>query len=202
MTDPTTTPIPSSPSPGGGLDQIQIASPCTQDWDAMTGDARRRYCGECRLHVHDLSEMTRREAEELLRGADGRVCVRLYRRPDGRVLTKDCVTVRERLQRRLRRLRVAAAALFALVTPFASACGAPASPPAGSGATTTTTPPEEYAPLMGDVCMPEELGELEIVPTRATGERPPAELGRVGPTLQPPAEKQPPIESEPEGGSD
>jgi len=135
------------------LDRITIASPCTQDWDAMTGDEKRRFCGECRLHVHDVSQMTRREAQALLANADGRVCVRLWRRPDGRVLTKDCVTVRERLRRRVRVLRTAAAALFAMLLPLAAGCG---------GATTGDAPttgvpvvpedgPEMGEPLMGDV---------------------------------------------------
>ena len=29
------------------LSAIQIASPCTADWNAMTGDDRARFCGEC-----------------------------------------------------------------------------------------------------------------------------------------------------------
>lgn len=56
----------------------------------MVGDERRRYCGECRLNVYNLSGMTRAEAENLLENAEGRLCVRYYTRPDGSVLTQDC----------------------------------------------------------------------------------------------------------------
>jgi hypothetical protein len=138
------------------LDRIEVASPCTQDWNRMTGDEKRRFCGECRLHVHDLSAMTRNEAEDLLRGADGRVCVRFYRRPDGRVLTKDCVTVRDRIRRRARRLRVAAAALFAFLAPFVGGCGAASSGNGSGGGDGVIIAPED-PPIMGDVCVPEDF---------------------------------------------
>src|SRR5437763_1363700 len=70
--------------------QIQIASPCTASWDAMKGDDKVRFCTDCRLHVYNLSAMGRREAEEVVRGHEGRLCVRFFQRPDGTVLTQDC----------------------------------------------------------------------------------------------------------------
>lgn len=73
------------------LNNIRIASPCTASWADMEGDERRRMCGQCNLHVHNISEMTAADAAELLLGSTGgRVCVRLYRRADGTVLTADC----------------------------------------------------------------------------------------------------------------
>ena len=72
------------------LDNIKIASPCSADWDSMLGDNRKRYCGECRLNVYNLSGMSRAEAENLLMRSEGRVCVRYFRRADGTVLTEDC----------------------------------------------------------------------------------------------------------------
>jgi len=72
------------------LDQIQVATPCRADWNEMTGDDRRRFCGECRMNVYNLSGMTREEALALVQNAEGRLCVRFYRRPDGTILTKDC----------------------------------------------------------------------------------------------------------------
>jgi hypothetical protein len=163
------------------LNGIEVASPCTQSWDAMTGDAKRRYCGECRLHVHNLSAMTRVEAEDLLKKADDRVCVRFYRRADGTVLTRDCVPARATIQRRLRRLRVAAAALFGFLGPLGlAACGA------GGGATDNGGDPAGTAPgalvdpgadldpsggewvgepLMGDVKIPEAELPTPVVPT-------------------------------------
>jgi hypothetical protein len=72
------------------LDNLKVASPCPANWNEMIGDARRRHCSECKLNVYNLSEMTRREAEDFIINAEGRVCVKFYRRADGTVLTKDC----------------------------------------------------------------------------------------------------------------
>ncbi len=75
------------------LAQIRIASPCTADWSAMSpaDDADRvRFCAACRKNVYNLSGMPREEAEALIRAREGEVCVRLYRRRDGTVMTDDC----------------------------------------------------------------------------------------------------------------
>jgi hypothetical protein len=57
---------------------LPIPEPCPADWDAMTGDEQRRFCASCAKHVHDLSSMTRREAERALDAeqASGDMCVR------------------------------------------------------------------------------------------------------------------------------
>ena len=93
------------------LDQIRIASPCTVPWSAMDGDERMRRCGECRLDVYNVSDMTRDEALELVRERQGRLCVRLYRRPDGTVLTRDCPVGLRAWRWRVARRTAAAAAL-------------------------------------------------------------------------------------------
>lgn len=72
------------------LNNLKIASPCSQDWDAMYGDSRKRFCGECKLNVYNLSGMTKDEAEALISNAEGRLCVRFFQRADGTVLTQDC----------------------------------------------------------------------------------------------------------------
>ncbi len=72
------------------LDHVSVAAPCPADWDRMVGDDRARFCNQCSLHVYNLSGMTRREAETFVSNAEGRVCVRYYRRRDGTVLTKNC----------------------------------------------------------------------------------------------------------------
>ena len=88
--------------------QLRIASPCSVSWDSMEGDARKRHCGQCKLDVYNISEMTRAEIQDLLRGAKGRTCIQLFRRHDGTVLTRDCPA-------RLRRIRRAVVAAFALL---------------------------------------------------------------------------------------
>lgn len=72
------------------LDNIRVASPCTADWNQMTGDDRVRHCGQCRKNVYNLSGMTRDEAEALLQERNGGLCVRYYQRRDGTILLADC----------------------------------------------------------------------------------------------------------------
>lgn len=94
------------------VDKIEIATPCHADWDDMVGDERTRHCGECRKNVYNISEMTAVEVKDLVTATEGRVCVRLYRRKDGTVLTSDCpVGLAERAWRRARNTALASAAL-------------------------------------------------------------------------------------------
>ena len=72
------------------LDLIQVASPCHASWDQMQGDDRRRLCRHCNQHVYNLSGLPRAEADALVNQAEGRICVRFFRRADGTVLTRDC----------------------------------------------------------------------------------------------------------------
>jgi hypothetical protein len=91
------------------LDNIRVAAPCAASWDAMAGDARVRACGDCQKNVYNLSELTREEAENLIREKEGKLCVRYFQRADGTVLLKDCaVGVKRRRRRRIAAVGVAA----------------------------------------------------------------------------------------------
>src|ERR1041384_8135111 len=82
------------------LEGVRVAAPCKADWGRMVGDERVRYCGQCSLHVYNLSGMTRREAEALVTSSEGRLCVRYYRRADGTILTRNCPVGLSALKRR------------------------------------------------------------------------------------------------------
>ncbi|HEX8284080.1 MAG TPA: carboxypeptidase-like regulatory domain-containing protein [Pyrinomonadaceae bacterium] len=99
------------------LSRMRVATPCPTSWEAMEGDDRVRFCRMCELHVYNVSELTRAEAESLVARTEGRLCARLYRRADGTVLTKDCPTGLRAARRRVGR---AAGAAFAAVL---SLCG-------------------------------------------------------------------------------
>jgi hypothetical protein len=94
------------------IDGLRIATPCRTSWDAMEGDDRVRHCALCSLNVYNFSEMTRDEIHELLARTEGRVCVRLYRRADGTVLTRDCPRGLRELRRRASRAAAAIVAAF------------------------------------------------------------------------------------------
>lgn len=82
------------------LESIAIASPCTASWDEMIGDERARFCAHCQKDVFNLSALPRDEAETFLRERTAEVCVRLYKRADGTVLTSDCPVGVKRKRRR------------------------------------------------------------------------------------------------------
>lgn len=94
------------------LDNIRIASPCTADWAQMTGDDRVRACGSCQKNVYNLSELTRDEAQALIREKNGDLCGRYFQRKDGTIILKDC----EIGVARNRKRRVIAAAGVALLS--------------------------------------------------------------------------------------
>src|SRR5690242_12429282 len=94
------------------LDSIEVAAPCTASWEQMQGDDRKRHCDQCRLNVYNLSEMSRSEAEALIRQHEGHLCVRFYRRADGTVITDNCpVGLRALRNRIIKHWAVVAAAL-------------------------------------------------------------------------------------------
>lgn len=97
------------------LDDIKIASPCSADWNEMYGNDRKRFCGDCKLNVYNLSDMTRVEAENLLMISEGRLCVRFFRRADGTVLTKNCPVGWKAMKQKASRVATAA---FSVVTAF------------------------------------------------------------------------------------
>ena len=151
------------------LDGVRIAAPCPADWGKMVGDERVRFCGSCELHVYNLSGMTRREAEALVTNAEGRLCVRFYRRRDGTILTRNCPVglsaVRRRVSRAAGSVLSAALGFFAglglnfgierALSPSvmeASAVPAPPMPAPPMPETPFATPAvEEYESFMGDI---------------------------------------------------
>jgi hypothetical protein len=96
------------------LDHVRVAAPCNVDWDSMFGDERVRFCGQCKLNVYNLSEMSKTEAEQLVTRAEGRLCIRYYQRRDGSIITRNCPVGLRAIKRRLS--RVASAVGSALLT--------------------------------------------------------------------------------------
>lgn len=86
------------------LDVIGVASPCHEDWSGMDGGERERFCDSCEKHVHNLSAMTRAEAESFVNANPKGACVRFYRDTQGKVITADqCETEPEAAARRVGR---------------------------------------------------------------------------------------------------
>lgn len=83
------------------LNDIKIASPCPASWEQMEGGDQVRFCSLCKLNVYNLSGMSRSEAEQVVRNAQGRLCVRFYQRADGTMLTRDCPVGLRAIRRRM-----------------------------------------------------------------------------------------------------
>jgi hypothetical protein len=110
------------------LAEVRVATPCDANWEDMEGDQLVRFCGTCKKHVYNLSEMTKEQAESLLcERADKATCVRIYRRDDGTVISADCSA--GIIQARRRKLAALAAAGAAFFTSFAATAAVLVVPP-------------------------------------------------------------------------
>lgn len=103
------------------IDSLRIASPCHVGWDSMLGDERVRHCDSCKLNVFNIAELTSNEVQELLIAREGRLCIRMFRRADGTVITKDCPVGLQAYQKRV--AKVAGAALTAILGLFSVSFG-------------------------------------------------------------------------------
>ncbi len=149
------------------LDVIDVASPCTADWDQMIGSEQIRFCSLCKLNVYNLSEMSRQEAEQLILEHEGRLCARFYRRHDGTVITRDCPIGLRAVRQKVVRAWLAIAALlgFLMLAPLL-AFSAETRGKLFSGRDPFAKlqhwmdPPVPFEMIMGDVC---EVPPLPVI---------------------------------------
>jgi hypothetical protein len=90
------------------LNNVTIPSPCSADWNSMIGNDQVRFCEHCNLDVHNLSLMTRNQAQRLVARANGRLCVRYDYDPAGRPLTLPIGQKLHRIGRRVSRIAAGA----------------------------------------------------------------------------------------------
>lgn len=166
------------------LDGIRIASPCNASWDDMVGDERVRFCSSCTKNVYNIAGITRDEANVLFRENEGgRVCLRIFKRADGTVITADCPEGVKK--KRIRRLAMVAGGLAAGAV--AAVAGLSQSRTMGDiaiagGVQMPVAPQPEpvsggaEAPVMemkGDVAAPSTIGTAEPVVTPVPAPVPP-----------------------------
>lgn len=145
------------------LDQVRIATPCTASWDGMVGDDRVRHCGQCDLNVYNVTAMSRDEAERLIVAREGRLCMRVYQRADGTILTQDCpvglAAVRARFAKVVLRVAAAVVTLCSVAALFRTRATATSLETVEPFATLTAwvspgkaVPPPPGAFLLGEAC--------------------------------------------------
>lgn len=71
------------------LPTIRVARPCNSSWELMEGDDRVRHCSNCDKDVYSSAGLSRAEILELITAREG-VCMRVYRRADGTLVTGEC----------------------------------------------------------------------------------------------------------------
>ncbi|AIE87895.1 hypothetical protein [Fimbriimonas ginsengisoli] len=164
------------------LHSLRVASPCPKTWEELDGDDRRRYCGKCEKHVHNLSAMSAVEAATLMESSgEGHLCVRYDARPDGRPEFADD-----------RRLRRAFGRGLALVCGFAFVACSPAGRwPGVTGKVRALL--DKNTLMQAGRTVPERLGRIAAPPLLGKLKAPAKPREFVGDVALPPTPKTEPV---------
>lgn len=157
------------------LNQAFIETPCESSWDKMTGNDSVRFCGQCSLNVYNVANLTDKEAEAVFaKGREqGRVCARLYRRPDGTIMTDNCPRSLRRIRDASRWLKTKIVAGFALTVSLFTPAQAEDSK---KNQEKNSQQKESQKATLGDVCLPTKaapqpakMGEIYVPPKSTNG---------------------------------
>ena len=74
---------------------VRIDSPCSVDWDSMSGDDCVRACTNCSQKVFNLSRLPAEDAMTFLKSNTDSLCVRIHVRKDGTITTQECPLLRK-----------------------------------------------------------------------------------------------------------
>ena len=143
-------------------ERLEILEPCSAEWSSMVGDDRARFCAHCQKHVHNLSEVTPREALDLVLRTGGRLCLSIERDPQGVPRTRALAEPLYRIGRRASRLAAgafgAALALGSAAATRAQTNGPEPTPPA----VTSPAAPAEASPVAGTTIVNQNIMELPL----------------------------------------
>lgn len=180
---------------------LRIQTPCPKRWDELSGSGAKRYCSECRLHVHDAAQLTKAEAQALVSSATSRVCMRMEYDAAGEVVFRDhralqpiaASNLRGPIVRAARWAMTAAAGVLAACQGGSSDACSPTSP--SNTAPTSTEMGKVSTTVLGDVATPpriEKLGEVHVVDPPPSPTPPREEtLGRVAGPEHPKSPNEP-----------
>ncbi len=167
----------------------KINKPCHADWNEITGDQKSRHCDKCNKSVHNISEMSKEEAEQLLCQSSESVCIRIQQASNGSFKTQSGW---------MKRMAIAGAATLTLIP--MTACSPKAEVLTGDPSVPYSQPetpiqeeplPEQGAPVTGKIAVPDPETNMTIMgdyaPTQEMGEikasiPPQPTMGSVAPT--------------------
>jgi hypothetical protein len=155
--------MPANPIP---LSTLRIDKPCSQNWQSMQGDDRRRFCAQCQHHVHNLSALTEREVQKLIATTEGRLCGMIVRDSSGRVVTQRDQGLHARLRRRLSAWRLGLSSALASTLTTAGFAEKPSAPPPATSAQT----PRDAQPANVATSPPTPAGSSSPSSAAAEGE--------------------------------
>lgn len=72
------------------LQAIKIATPCHVPITEMEDRGSFFHCHECQLNVYHFSTLSNDQIADLLNQNHERLCVGMFKREDGTIITKDC----------------------------------------------------------------------------------------------------------------
>src|ERR1700733_2460408 len=97
-------------------DKVCIAAPCQFGWENMIGNDATRFCGGCNLQVYNTSVISSAEVQNILNMDADQVCLRIYRKADGTIITDECPRWLRPLRSGWRHIAKIAVAVVAIAT--------------------------------------------------------------------------------------
>jgi hypothetical protein len=94
---------PANTPPPTVLDHCSIAAPCDGACGQADGNARVGLCQRCGMFLYDIAGLSANAAQALTANTEGPSNGRLFKRRDGKVMTRNCPVGLEALRARLRK---------------------------------------------------------------------------------------------------
>ncbi len=98
------------------VDNYRVASPCSATWDNELSQEKVKICSDCQLYVYDFCNLDKNQAEELVCKQENLEKITLFRRKDGKFISRDCpVGLKRRLRELTRKICLTSAGFVLLV---------------------------------------------------------------------------------------
>lgn len=148
------------------LDNLVIASPCSIPWESMQGTDRERSCAGCSRTVYNISDMTKREAEDFLRLHGTSECLRFYRRSDGTIMNDNCPRALRKIRDQYKAVSRFVTSVFALIVsmPCALGQGSDGTTIRGRSSPLLGKPARPMGGINGGAMAPTSINESDLPP--------------------------------------